>query len=212
MDPIIHEKATHYIRSLCELQLPELYHKALELNIPIIEPEVTSFLSFLLTMTKPKKILEIGTGIGYSTSFFATACPQSSIITIEKNQERASMAEEVFKRFSNIELLNTDAVDALNTMIFEKQSFDFIFIDAAKSHYNEYFKLADMILKRNGIIVCDNILFHGYICEPNSEFEVKKHRQIIRNLKKFNTELKRNKNYKTTFLTIEDGMSVSFKL
>lgn len=185
---ITNDKVIDYINSYYK----PLNHRLLELreageanNVPIIMRETESFLSFLLEVKKPKKILEIGTAIGYSAAFFAVKCPDAEVLTIEKKPE---MAEIAIKNIENLNLENRirvlkgDGEDMLKD--FRDPMFDFIFIDAAKSHYERFFKAACKAAVDEAIIVSDNVLQHGMTV--SNEYDVyDKHRTNIRQMRAF---------------------------
>lgn len=181
-------------------------------KIPVIFKETEMFLETILEIKKPKKILEIGTAIGYSGIFFAETCPDAFITTIEIDEELAEYAEKnildagLSKR---IEVILNDGEFAIKSLKKScEERYDFIFIDAAKSHYRRFFDAAFEIANSGGIIVCDNILQHGMTVFYDLENQ-KKHRTSVRNMREFLHYITSNDNVNTSIFTSGDGLSVS---
>lgn len=173
-------------------------------NIPIMKLETKEFLKQLVIIQKPKKILEIGTAIGYSSLLFSKYS-NASITTIEKSKKMYEIAKSNFKKYKkDINIINMDAKKALNNI---NQGFDFVFIDANKSQYEYYFNKALSLLNKNGIIVCDNILFRGQI--TNDNIVNKRDITIVKNLRKFLSHITNLDDYVTSIIPIGDGISIS---
>ena len=173
-------------------------------NIPIMKLETKEFLKTLVIIQKPKKILEIGTAIGYSSLLFSKYS-DASITTIEKSEKMYEIAKSNFKKYKkDINIINMDAKKALNNI---NQGFDFVFIDANKSQYEYYFNKALSLLNKNGIIVCDNILFRGQI--TNDNIINKRDITIVKNLRKFLSHITNLDDYVTSIIPIGDGISIS---
>lgn len=190
----------------------ETYAK--ENRVPIMDPVSTQFLLTLQQMRQPKQILEIGTAIGYSSMRMAATLPDAKITTIEKNDTMISIATENIALRSmgeQIKILEGDAADVMTALIEEKASYDFIFIDAAKGQYESYFRLADQLLCPDGVIVCDNILFRGFVSGTNIPTE-KRFERLATKLQAFNRFLVDDTSYKTSIVPIGDGMSISVRM
>lgn len=173
-------------------------------NVPIMKLETKEFLKQLVIIQKPKNILEIGTAIGYSSLLFSKYT-DSSITTIEKSKKMYEIAKSNFKKYKkDINIINMDAKKALNNI---NQGFDFVFIDANKSQYEYYFNKALSLLNKNGIIVCDNILFRGQI--TNDNIINKRDITIVKNLRKFLSHITNLDDYVTSIIPIGDGISIS---
>ena len=173
-------------------------------NIPIMKLETKEFLKQLVIIQKPKNILEIGTAIGYSSLLFSKYS-NASITTIEKSKKMYEIAKSNFKKYKkDINIINMDAKKALNNI---NQGFDFVFIDANKSQYEYYFNKALSLLNKNGIIVCDNILFRGQI--TNDNIINKRDITIVKNLRKFLSHITNLDDYVTSIIPIGDGISIS---
>jgi len=200
-----------YIRLLLpnrEGILKELEKEAIRKHIPIIEPEVVRLLEILLYIKQPHRILEIGTAIGYSTIVLARAVKNGEIITIEKDEEFADEAEKNFKKagVSNVRLIIGDALKLLPYM---SEPFDFIFIDAAKGKYTRFLPYCVKLLKGNGILVADNVLFRGMVA---SDKLIKRRKiTIVKRLRKFLKAICSSTDLETVVIPIGDGVSISIK-
>lgn len=185
---------------------------ALEKHVPIIFDEGLAFLEQIVAVKRPKRILEIGTAIAYSSIRMCRVC-NSEIYTIERNEEMYKKALEHVEESGlsdKIHVIFEDALLAFTKV--EELSFDMIFIDAAKAQYLKFFNLYTPLLNDHGIVVCDNMLFHGLVDGEGYENQSRSVRGLIRKLKNFHDELLQNEEYKTSIFEIGDGMSVSVKL
>lgn len=192
-----------------ELSLKE-YAKAN--NVPIIIDEGLSFLETIIKLHKPKRILEIGTAIGYSAIRMNKACG-SEIYTIERNSDMYENAKANINKLGlddQIHIIFKDALEAFDLV--SHLEFDLIFIDAAKAQYMKFFDIYTPLLSKCGVVVCDNMLFHGLVSdEENYQSQSRSVRGLIRKLKSFHEALLNNKDYDTSIFTIGDGMAVSIK-
>ena len=176
----------------------------IENNIPIMKLETKEFLKTLISMSKPKSTPEIGTAIGYSSLLFSKYS-NARITSIEKNSKMAEIAKSNFSKYNKkINLINMDAKKALNNF---NQGFDFVFIDANKSQYEYYFNKSLELLNKNGLIVCDNILFRGEI--TNDNIVNKRHITMVKRLRKFLSYITNLDDYVTSIIPIGDGISLS---
>ena len=182
----------------------ELRNYGIENNIPIMKLETKEFLKTLISISKPKNILEIGTAIGYSSLLFSKYS-NANITTIEKSKEISEIAKANFSKYDKkINLINMDAKKALNNF---NQGFDFVFIDANKSQYEYYFNESLKLLNENGLIVCDNILFRGEI--TNDDLINRRHITMVKNLRKFLSYITNLDDYVTSIIPIGDGISLT---
>ncbi|MDU3687857.1 MAG: O-methyltransferase [Anaerococcus hydrogenalis] len=202
---INYEHIANYLNNIyIDEDFVDLKNYGNENKIPIMKLETKEFLKTLLTIQKPKSILEIGTAIGYSSLLFSKYT-DASILTIEKNKDMYEIAKSNFKKYNkDINIINMDAKKALNNI---NQGFDFVFIDANKSQYEYYFNKALSLLNKNGIIVCDNILFRGQI--TNDNIINKRDITIVKNLRKFLSHITNLDDYVTSIIPIGDGISIS---
>ncbi len=187
-----------------------------EESVPLILTETEGILKLLLGFVRPSRILEVGTAHGYSAIFFARTCPDARITTIERNPAMIGPAKETFASFregERIDLRTGDAMEVLRGLTEEIQSspdeqrFDFVFIDAAKSHYREFLEAAERISTDSAIIVCDNILLKGWIVEADGA-AAKRHRTSIKYMKQFLQYLRDREDLEVTILTGGDGLAI----
>lgn len=209
---IVASYVTDYIRSLEKNEDPLLIEMEIYANInriPIIEVEVARFLEFIVMLKKPKRILEIGTAIGYSSIIMNIAYPQSKITTIEVDEGNYIKAKEFVNKSecrNNIDLIYADANDALD---FLEEKYDMIFIDAAKGQYINFFEKSIDKLNLDGIVVSDNILFRGLVAKEKLNY--KRNSTIVNRLKDFLTLITSSDSLKTTIIPINDGIALSYK-
>ena len=211
---IVNERMVTYINSLDVGNTPfldELERQACEDYVPIIRREMQSFLKVLLTVHRPKKILEVGTAVGFSTLLMSEYTGEDChITTIEKYEKRIPIARENFKkagREDRITLLEGDAMEILKEL---QGSFDFIFMDAAKGQYIHFLPEVLRLLGTGGILVSDNVLQDGDIIESRFAVE-RRNRTIYKRMRDYLYELKHNEQLLTTIIPIGDGATVSIK-
>ncbi|GFG41433.1 O-methyltransferase [Streptococcus canis] len=170
--PVVKEEIVHYMRTRQKQTtgfLAELEQFARQENIPIIQHEVVAYFRFLLQSLQPKHILEIGTAIGFSALLMAENAPDATIVTIDRNPEMIGFAKENFAKYDSrqqISLLEGDAADILFTL---EGSFDFVFMDSAKSKYIVFLPEILKRLRVGGVIVLDDIFQGGDIAKPIEE-------------------------------------------
>lgn len=173
-------------------------------RVPIVSQDVARFIELLLKIIKPKNILEIGSAIGYSSLIMYKAS-DANILTIEKDEETFKLLKENLKKYdtdNKIKAINDDAINALKSMD-KEEKFDFCFIDANKSQYEEYLNLVYDLTRDNALILIDNILFRGYVAKDEDN---KRYRTIIKNLKKFIEDVKSDRRFTASLLTVHDGL------
>ncbi len=168
------------------------------------------FLELITKISKSKKILEIGTFTGLSTLSMALGLPEDGrIIALDKNNETNTKAKEFFKKAEQDKKIKTiinPALDTLNELKKENSIFDIIFIDADKENYKDYYNRSFDLLKRGGLIIIDNVLWHGEVAdEKNNE----KFTNIMRN---FNTFIKNDERTEQIILPLGDGFTICNKL
>lgn len=206
MSKVSYEYIEDYLRSLYKTKsdlLSELREYADKNHVPIIEEECEEFYNFLINTTKPKKILELGTAIGYSAISFSMNESVEKLVTVEINEDMVRIAKENIKRSGledKIEIVHSDAYEYL---VESSDTFDFIFIDAAKGQYEKYFDEAIKLLNRYGIIICDNVLFRGMIA--NQELVKRRKITIVKRLRKFLKDIKDDDRFYSSIVPIGDG-------
>ena len=190
----------------------ELKQYAKENSVPIIIDEGLSFLESVIRIKKPKNILEIGSAIGYSAIRMARVC-NSNIYSIERDEKMYNLATNNIKKANlenNIHIIFKDALEALDDV--KDIKFDLIFIDAAKAQYHKFFDIYTPLLIDEGVVVCDNMYFHGLVEDvENIDSYSRGVRGLIRKLNEFHEYLLNNNDYHTSIYNIGDGMSISIK-
>lgn len=190
--------------------LRELEKRSLEEGVPIIRPHTRGLIQCILEMLSPSAILEIGTAVGYSALVMHTYAPEPcSIVTIEKDEERAQQARENFARFGaeEITLLQGDAAEILPGLT---GPFDFIFLDAAKGQYIRYLPEIIRLLRPGGMLLTDNVLKEGEILE--SKFAVKRRdRTIHKRMREYLTAISRDPRLRTVLMETGDGSALSVR-
>ena len=211
---IVEERLVTYINSLdrgnTEL-LDAIEAEAVRDYVPIIRKEMQSFLKMMLQFQQPRRILEVGTAVGFSAILMAEYNPKPcEITTIENYEKRIPIARENFKRAGKqdmIELLEGDATQVLKTL---QEPFDFIFMDAAKGQYLNFLPDILRLLSPGGILISDNVLQDGDIVE--SRFAVtRRNRTIHKRMREYLYELTHHEELVTTVLPVGDGITVSVK-
>ena len=188
-------------------ELEKIKQKALENHIPIIMDDTLEVIDTYLKEMKPKRILEIGTAVGYSAICFSKYLAEDGIIdTIERDEERIQEAKENFNNGgveNKVNLYEGDAVEILPTL---NEKYDMVFIDAAKGKYPFFLKESLRMIKDNGVIFADNILYKGYVM---SDYNKHKQRTAVRNLREYIKEVSENPNLETKILEVGDGLAIS---
>lgn len=211
---IIDERMAAFIDSLDKGNTPfldEIEKYAIDTQVPIIRKPMQSLLKFLLVFSKPKKILEVGTAIGFSALLMNEYGPEDChITTIEKYEKRIPMAKENFRRGgaeNRITLLEGDATDILKNL---DGTYDMIFMDAAKGQYIHFLPDILRLLAPGGLLVSDNVLQDGDIIE--SRFAVtRRNRTIHARMRDYLYELKHHPDLETVILPVGDGVTLSVK-
>lgn len=183
-----------------------LEQKAINDNIPIMSKDTIKYISKLIDTYKIEDILEIGTAVGYSAINFALVSDEVRIVSIERDQKRFIEAIKNVKDFNLSNRVELVYNDALNLEVNDK--FDMIIIDAAKGKNIEFFEKFKHNLKKGGIIITDNTLFHGLVGKSD-EIPSKNLRSLVKKIETYIDFLKENTEFKTIFLNIGDGLAVS---
>lgn len=217
---IVNERITAYINSL-DKELPrELLHlekEALNNYVPIIKKETQGVLRFFLTLKQPKRILEVGAAVGFSALMMSEfTSSDTKITTIEKYPPRVMEASKNFAdvRFSKrdkITLLDGDALDILKDLVSKGNSYDFIFLDAAKAQYMNFLPELMKLLENGGIILTDNVLQDGTV--TNSRYGIiRRDRTIHARMREYLYAITHSEELETTILPVGDGVAISLKL
>ncbi|MDT0161986.1 O-methyltransferase [Bacillus sp. AG4(2022)] len=189
----------------------EMEEYAKDNGVPIMELPGIEALLQLLRIQKPKQILEVGAAIGYSALRMSFAIPDAHIVTIERDEERIESARGYIRaadREDQITLLEGDALE-LEGETSKYGPYDAVFIDAAKGQYKKFFEIYARQLSDGGLIITDNVLFKGLVCE--SEIENKRIRSLVKKISEFNAWLMNHPDYDTVILPVGDGVAISKK-
>lgn len=191
-----------------EKELQELEKYAKKENIPIMQKSGINYLVDFIKKNNIENILEIGTAIGYSAIKMALANEKVHVTTIERDNDRYLEAVKNINKFGldkRIKLIYSDAFD-----VKLDDTYDLIFIDAAKAQNIKFFEKFEEYLN-NGYIITDNLSFHGFVSKKPEEIESKNVRALVRKVKDYINFLENNTQYDTKFLKIGDGISISKK-
>jgi predicted O-methyltransferase YrrM len=188
-----------------------LYNESLG-NIKRMQISVSQchLLELIIKISKSRNILEIGTFTGLSALSMALALPKNgSLITLDKNIETNITANDFFKRANQDKKIETIVKPALESLIElkkKKNIFDIVFIDADKENYQKYYDNSFELVKKNGLIIIDNVLWRGEVANEKND---DKFTNIMRN---FNIHVKKDKKSEQVILPLGDGLTVSRKL
>ena len=188
-------------------ELEKIKQKALEEHIPIIMDDTLEVVDRILKEVQPKRILEIGTAVGYSAMCFSEYLQgDGKIDTIERDEERIAEAKVNIKNVGVEDKINMHEGDAVEILPTLNEKYDVVFIDAAKGKYPFFLKEALRMIKPTGVILADNILYKGYVM---SDYNKHKQRTAVRNLREYIKEVTENPNIETEILEVGDGLAVS---
>ena len=185
--------------------IEDLEKYAKENNVPIMQKDGINFLKKYISGHNIKNILEIGSAIGYSAIQMALVNKEIKIVTIEKDEARYKKAIENIKDFNLEKQIKIILSDALEIEVDGK--FDLIFIDAAKAQSIKFFEKYKKNLNPKGIIINDNLNFHGLT--KKEEIKSKNLRALVRKINNYKKFLEENQEFKTTFYDLGDGVSIS---
>lgn len=209
---MLNEKLHFYIEGLIPVRNPlltEMESYAEVHKVPIMEIAGIEALLQLLRIQNSKKILEVGTAIGYSALRMANALPNSQIVTIERDEERIQAAKDFIKRSEHahqVSLVEGDALE-VEEIVSKFAPYDTIFIDAAKGQYKKFFEIYSKYLSDDGMIITDNVLFKGLVAE--AEIESKRIRNLVKKINEFNHWLMQHSDYDSVILPVGDGVAIS---
>lgn len=187
------------------IKLEEIKNKALEDHIPIIMDDTLKVIENTIKQQKIVSILEIGTAVGYSAICFSKFLEKGGKIdTIERDEERIKAAKENIKiTDKTINILRGDAVEILPTL---NEKYDMIFIDAAKGKYPFFLEQSLRLLKTDGVIFADNILYKGYVM---SDYNKHKQRTAVTHLREYIKLVTENQRLETRILEVGDGLAIT---
>ena len=183
---------------------------AIDNGVPIIDKKSIAFIIKFIRKNNIKNILEIGSAIGYSTILMASASEDVTVTTIERDETRYMECLKNVKDFGLEKRINVVFQDALDVNLSNDLKFDLIFIDAAKGQYTKFFEKFQYFLEDKGVIITDNIKFHGYVGKSSS-LDKGNLKSLVEKIEGYIDFLKNNEDFTTEFIDIGDGLSVSIK-
>ncbi|AUM99833.1 methyltransferase [Clostridium botulinum] len=211
MSKVAYDYMEEYIRGLIpenEGVLKELEDYAKENAVPIIHKEVANFLEFMISVKKPKKILELGTAIGYSSIFMSLSSKgECNITTIERDDKMIEIAKNNIEKYSfkdKIKIIQGDCLEILKDL---EDKYDIIFMDAGKGHYNEFLPYCLKLLNKDGIIIADNVLFRGMVA--NDELVIRRKITIVKRMRKYMNMISDKDNFITSIIPMGDGIAIT---
>ncbi len=187
-------------------ELEKVKQKALEEHIPIVMDDTLEEIKKILEREKPQRILEIGTAVGYSASQFIRFAPKAIVDTIELDEQRAKEATQNVKKIGiedKVNILIGNAVEILPSL---QSEYDMIFIDANKGKYPFFLQEGIRLVKNNGWIIADNILYKGYVM---SDYNKHKQRTAVRHLREYIKNAQENESLETQILEVGDGLAIT---
>lgn len=213
MSEIIDSGITQYLDSLrgnVDPLLKEMESFARERKIPILEWQTAEFIEQLVHLNKPQKFLEVGTAIGYTTIRIARILQQSATIeTIELSKDNIPLAKSNFAKAKLEDKITLHQANALTLIPDLSDDYDMIFLDADKLDYVEYYNLLADRLKVGGVLLIDNLLWHGYVVAEEIGENYKASTKVILELNKV---ILKDSRFKSTILTVGDGLGMCIKL
>lgn len=211
MTDINRDYIEEYIRELLPLDedLKEMEEYAEDNHVPIIQREVAQFIRVLLKMKKPKNILEIGTAIGYSAIVMAGTSVSSNITSIERRLDMIEIAHVNIEKRNLSDRINIIHGEAEEVLAGLDEKYDFIFLDASKGHYREFFDSSIKLLKAGGIILCDNVLFRGMVA--SDELVTRRKITIVKRLREFLSYINNIDGITSSVIPIGDGVALIYK-
>ena len=177
-------------------------------KVPIIQDEGLHFLRQIIMVKDCKRVLDIGTAIGYSAIQMAKLGVE--VDTIEINETMYNLAKENVKKAKLEDKINIFFNDALEIDLKLLKKYDLIFIDAAKAQYINFFNKFKVLLNSRGVILTDNLLFHGLVLEKEN-IESRNLRQLVKKIDNYNSWLMEQNDFDTTIYNIGDGIALSIK-
>lgn len=214
MSFIVNPLIEDYIRSLIHVDdtyIEKLLEYAHEHHVPIVQPEVADFLEIFTLSHKAESVLEIGTAIGYSASIFSKGMKgKGKVVSIELKEEMHALAIENVKAMGVETEFDFRLGDGREVIGELNESFDIIFIDAAKGHYQKFFDPCFELLKPGGVIVSDNVLYKGMTA--HDDYVIKRKITIVKRMRSYLDFISTDPRLKTVVLPFGDGVALSYKL
>ncbi len=207
--------------NLDKQKMIEFANKCREKFIPVVREKTADLLSDLICKNSPKKILELGTAVGYSGTIMLSSCKTSHLTTVELNQNFCDEAKKTFEEHNlldRVEIVNDDILNFLENetqrilslqaknIDIENEKYNFIFLDGPKGQYLKYYQYLKQLIVKNGIIFCDDVLYFGMVFDDSKV--IHKKITIVRNLREFLTIAQNDKDFESELIEMEDGILV----
>lgn len=211
MSDITYDYMEEYIRGLIkdrEGTVKEIEDFARANGVPIVQKETAKFLELMVTMKRPLRILELGTAIGFSAILMYEASgTKPEIVTIERDPKMIELAKINLDRFNLSDKITIKEGDCLEILEQLEEPFDLIFMDAGKGHYNHFLPHCLRLLKDDGVIVADNVLFRGMVA---SEELVKRRKiTIVKRMRTYLEMVSDDEDLVTSVIPMGDGIAVT---
>ena len=215
MNYVTDEEINLYLRTVQPMYdgiLGEIQKQSIENQVPIIPHETARLLSVLLSLKKPKKILEIGTAVGFSAGLMSRYLQEGGkITTIDRFEVMLKDARENIKKMQlqdTIEIIQADAADVLPTL---KEEYDVIFLDAAKGQYGSFLPHCLRLLPIGGLLIVDDVLQGGSIAK--TRFSVpRRQRTIHKRMRNFLGDISHHPSLESCILPVGDGVALCYKI
>ena len=211
MSGVTHEYMEEYLRNLIPDKkgtLKKLEDFAKENSVPIIQKEAGKFLEFMINMKKPKRVLELGTAIGYSSILMAESVDYKlPIVTIERDDNMVTLAKSNIKLYGyddRIDIIQGDCLEVLEKL---DDKFDVIFMDAGKGHYNHFLPHCLRLLNDDGIIIADNVLFRGMVA--SNDLVKRRKITIVKRMRTYLEMVSSNEDLITSVIPMGDGIAIT---
>ena len=212
MSNITYDYMESYIRGLIPERkgiLKEIEDFARDNKVPIVQKETGKFLELMIQIKKPKKILELGTAIGFSSilMYEASQNKDTNIVTIERDEKMIQYAKSNIEKFNLQEHIKIEEGDCLEILEKMDDKFDLIFMDAGKGHYNHFLPHCLRLLKDDGVIVADNVLFRGMVA--SKELVKRRKITIVKRMKTYLEMVNSSDDLLTSVIPMGDGIAVT---
>jgi predicted O-methyltransferase YrrM len=211
MSNITYDYIDDYLKSLIpdrDGNIGDLEKYAKENLVPIVHKEVALFLETMIKIKKPKKILELGTAIGYSSIVMANAYDDiQKIDTIERNEEMITLAKANIEKAglqNKICIIEGDCLDVLSNL---NDKYDLIFMDAGKGHYNHFLPNCLRLLNKEGIIIADNVLYKGMIA--SQKLVQRRKITIVKRMRTYLELVSKDESLITSVIPMGDGVAIT---
>lgn len=212
MRDILNPSQEKYIKSFRRDDDPlimEMEEYAAEHRVPILSWQSANLLEIMIRMMRPKRVLEIGTAIAYSSIRIARSLKKKGVLhTIEKSKDNITVARKNIKKAGLEEKIEIIEGDALKVIPELEKKYDFIFLDADKEDYKGLFDYSIVLLKKKGVIFVDNLLWHGYAAVKKVPPD---YRESAGHIKEFNEMFFSQKNLKTVLIPVGDGIGIGLR-